>query len=433
MPKRNKVSIFWFRRDLRLEDNVGLSRALNSSFPVLPIFIFDTYLLEKLENKKDRRVDYFHQALQQMNQQLKQKNGKITTFFDAPMPVFKALSEKYDIQAVYCNRDYEPEAIKRDTAIYQYFKAKNIPFKAYKDQVIFDKSEVVKNDGAPYKVYTPYANKWRQTLQEKEVQSIKMNWENLLQQDFKKIHSLKDIGFEKTDMNYVKPVLDRSIIDDYDKTRDFPAKNGTTRLGIALRFGTISIRKCVAFALKHNQTWLSELIWREFFMQILYHFPKVVHHSFKPKYDRIEWRNNEKEFELWCQGRTGFLLVDAGMRQLNQTGYMHNRVRMVVASFLVKDLLIDWRWGEAYFAQQLNDYELASNNGNWQWAAGCGCDAAPYFRIFNPTAQIKRFDKDFEYIKKWVPEMNTKQYPEPIVNHQEARKRALVTYKKAMK
>ncbi len=433
MPKRNKVSIFWFRRDLRLEDNVGLSRALNSSFPVLPIFIFDTYLLEKLENKKDRRVDYFHQALQQMNQQLKQKNGKITTFFDAPMPVFKALSEKYDIQAVYCNRDYEPEAIKRDTAIYQYFKAKNIPFKAYKDQVIFDKSEVVKNDGAPYKVYTPYANKWRQTLQEKEVQSIKMNWENLLQQDFKKIHSLKDIGFEKTDMNYVKPVLDRSIIDDYDKTRDFPAKNGTTRLGIALRFGTISIRKCVAFALKHNQTWLSELIWREFFMQILYHFPKVVHHSFKPKYDRIEWRNNEKEFELWCQGKTGFLLVDAGMRQLNQTGYMHNRVRMVVASFLVKDLLIDWRWGEAYFAQQLNDYELASNNGNWQWAAGCGCDAAPYFRIFNPTAQIKRFDKDFEYIKKWVPEMNTKQYPEPIVNHQEARKRALVTYKKAMK
>lgn len=433
MSNKNKVTIFWFRRDLRLEDNIGLSKALNSEFPVLPIFIFDPDILEKLEDKKDRRVDYFHQALQSINKDLKQKGSSIRTFFDRPLPVFKSLMKKYDVGEVYCNRDYDHDAIKRDTEIHQFLKEKEIPFRAFKDQVIFDRNEIVKQDGKPYKVYTPYANKWRETLQKKDYQPVKMNWKNLYQLDFKEILSLKEIGFEKTDMTFEKPVLESKIIDNYDKTRDFPAENGTTRLGIALRFGTISIRKCVAFALEHNQTWLSELIWREFFMQILYHFPKVVNHSFKKKYDRIEWRNNEKEFDLWCRGKTGFPLVDAGMRELNKTGYMHNRVRMLVASFLVKDLLIDWRWGEAYFAQKLNDYELASNNGNWQWAAGCGCDAAPYFRIFNPTTQIKKFDKDLKYIKKWIPEFDTKNYPEPIVDHKESRERALIIYKNAVK
>lgn len=429
---KQNISIFWFRRDLRLEDNVGFSHALESGFPVLFIFIFDKNILGKLENKKDRRVDYFHQVLQNMNAELKEKGGSLTTFFDTPMKVFKTLSENYDIQAVFCNRDYEPEAIQRDTKIYQYFEDKNIPFKAYKDQVIFDKNEVVKKDGNPYTVYTPYGRKWRETLQKKDYESVKINSDNLFQQDSSNIHSLVEIGFEKTDITFEKPTLKSAIIDDYDKTRDFPAENGTTHLGIALRFGTISIRKCVAFALEHNQTWLSELIWREFFMQILYHFPKVVQHSFKAKYDFIEWRNNEKEFELWCKGKTGFPLVDAGMRQLNKTGYMHNRVRMVVASFLVKDLLIDWRWGEAYFAEKLNDYDLSANNGNWQWAAGCGCDSAPYFRIFNPTTQIKRFDKGYKYIKKWVPESETEEYPEPMVDHKEARERTLITYKKAL-
>ncbi|WP_225974262.1 cryptochrome/photolyase family protein [Arachidicoccus ginsenosidivorans] len=396
---KQKITIFWFRRDLRLEDNVGLSKALNSGFPVLPIFIFDTNILGKLENKKDRRVDYIQQVLQSVNVEFKEKGSALKTFFDEPMMVFKTLSENYNIQAVYCNRDYEPEAIKRDTEVYQYFKDKHIPFKACKDQVIFDKNEVVKNDGTPYTVYTPYAKKWQERLQKKDYESVKMNWKNLLQQGFSTIHSVEVIGFGKTDMVFKRPTLESSIIDSYGKTRDFPTENGTTRLGMALRFGTISIRHCVAFALEHNRTWLSELIWREFFMQILYHFPKVVTHSFKAKYDFIEWRNNEKEFELWCNGKTGFPMVDAGMRELNQTGYMHNRVRMVVASFLVKDLLIDWRWGQAYFAEKLNDYDLSANNGNWQWAAGCGCDAAPYFRIFNPTSQIQKFDKDFEYIK----------------------------------
>lgn len=429
MPKKNKVSIFWFRRDLRLDDNVGLSRALDSDDPVLCIFIFDPNILGKLEHKKDRRVDYFHQALKKMNSELKAKGSALTTFFDEPMQVFKQLSENYDLQAVYCNRDYEPDAIARDTEIYKFFEKKKIPFKAHKDQVIFDKKEILKNDGKPYQVYTPYANKWKEKLQKENYQPVKMNWENLFQQDFKKVHSLKEIGFKKTDMVFEVPVLNESIIDTYDKTRDYPAKNGTTRLGIALRFGTISIRKCVGFALQHNQTWLSELIWREFFMQILYHFPKVVNQPFKSKYNRIEWRNNEKEFELWCQGKTGFPLVDAGMRELNQTGYMHNRVRMVTASFLVKHLLIDWRWGEAYFAEKLNDYELASNNGNWQWAAGTGCDAAPYFRIFNPSTQMKKFDKDYEYIKKWIPDFEEKTYLKPIVDHKEARERALKAYR----
>lgn len=433
MSNKNKVTIFWFRRDLRLEDNIGLSKALNSEFAVLPIFIFDPDILEKLGNKKDRRVDYFHQAVQSINKDLNQKGSSIRTFFDRPLSVFKSLMEKYDIGEVYCNRDYEPDAIHRDTEIYQFLKEKEIPFRAFKDQVIFDKNEIVKQDGKPYKIYTPYANKWRETLQKEDYQPVKMNWNNLYQLDFKKMLSLKEIGFEKTDMTFGKPVLESKIIDNYDKTRDFPAENGTTRLGIALRFGTFSIRKCVAFALEHNQTWLSELIWREFFMQILYHFPKVVNHSFQKKYDQIEWRNNEKEFDLWCRGKTGFPLIDAGMRELNQTGHIHNRIRMLVASFLVKDLLIDWRWGEAYFAQKLNDYELASNNGNWQWAAGCGCDAAPYFRIFNPTTQIKKFDKNFKYIKKWIPEFDTKNYPEPIVDHKEARERALRIYKNAVK
>ena len=431
-PEKTELTIFWFRRDLRLDDNVGLSQALNSGFPVMPIFIYDKEILDNLENKRDRRVDYFHQALQAINVDLNKSGGTLSTFYDQPMAVFKDLSEKYSIQSIYCNRDYEPATVKRDTEIYNYFKAQNIPFKACKDQVIFDKNEVVKNDGKPYTVYTPFANAWRNILQPSDYESVKMNWKNLFQQPFKKTHSLAAIGFEKTDIEFKKPVLNSTIIDSYDKTRDFPAQDGTTGLGIALRFGTISIRKCVAFALEHNRTWLSELIWREFFMQILYHFPKVIDHSFKTKYDNIDWRNNETEFKKWCEGKTGYPLVDAGMRQLNETGYMHNRVRMITASFLVKDLLIDWRWGEAYFAEKLNDYDLAANNGNWQWVAGCGCDAAPYFRIFNPGTQVKKFDKDGEYIRRWLPELDTDNYPAPMVNHEAARERALLAYRKAV-
>lgn len=430
---KNKISIFWFRRDLRLEDNVGLYHALASEHPVLPIFIFDTTILQHFEDKKDRRVDYIHQVLSQINTELETVQSSLTTFYGHPTDVFKMLADCYEIQAVFCNRDYEPQAIKRDTEIYHFFKEKNIPFKAFKDQVLFDKNDILKNDGTPYTVYTPYSKKWKERLTEEHYQPHQTDFSHFLQQDFKAIHSLKAIGFEKTDMTFETPKLDASIIDEYDKYRDYPALQRTTQLGIALRFGTISIRKCVAFALKHNQTWLNELIWREFFMQILYHFPKVVHQSFKLKCDKIQWRNDEQEFQLWCEGKTGYPMVDAGMRQLNETGYMHNRVRMIVASFLCKHLLIDWRWGEAYFAQKLNDYDLSANNGNWQWAAGSGCDAAPYFRVFNPAAQTEKFDKKFEYIRKWLPEFGTEKYPKPIVEHGFARERALKVYSDAVK
>lgn len=428
---KNKVSIFWFRRDLRLEDNVGLCQALSSEYPVLPIFIFDTDILKRFEDKNDRRVDYIHQVLSQINLELKSSDARLNTFYGNPLDIFKILLEKFDIQSIFCNRDYEPQAIKRDTEMYHFFSEQNIPFRAYKDQVIFDKNEVLKNDGTPYTVYTPYSRKWKERLKDEHYKPYKTDFTNFLKQDFKEIHSLKEIGFDKTDMIFETPKLDVSIISDYDKYRDYPALQRTTQLGIALRFGTISVRKCVAFALEHNQTWLNELIWREFFMQILYHFPKVVNQSFKAKYDAIQWRNDEREFEQWCDGKTGYPIVDAGMRQLNETGYMHNRVRMIVASFLCKHLLIDWRWGEAYFAQKLNDYDLSANNGNWQWAAGSGCDAAPYFRVFNPIIQTEKFDKDLKYIRKWNPDFESDLTPQ-IVEHTFARKRVLEVYKRAL-
>ncbi|HLS10874.1 MAG TPA: deoxyribodipyrimidine photo-lyase [Flavobacteriaceae bacterium] len=430
---KDKISVFWFRRDLRLEDNVGLYHAMQSDYPVLPIFIFDTNILNDLDNKKDRRVDYIHQALSEIHTKLQELGSGLQTFHTKPLEAFKSLLNAYDVKEMYCNRDYEPYAIQRDKEILDFLKASDISFEAYKDQVIFDRDDILKKDGTPYIVYTPYAKQWRAKLQEKDYASVSPNFINLFSQEDGNISSLKAIGFEKTDMQLDIPELNASVIDFYDKTRDFPAKQGTTQLGIAFRFGTISIRKAVAFALQHNEIWLSELIWREFFMQILYHFPKVVQQSFREKYDHIKWRNNEKEFALWCQGKTGYPIVDAGMRQLNQTGYMHNRVRMIVASFLCKHLLIDWRWGEAYFAEKLNDFDLSANNGNWQWAAGSGCDAAPYFRVFNPYLQTKKFDENLEYIRKWVPELDTPSYPEPMVEHKFARERALQTYREGVK
>ncbi|MDV2446574.1 deoxyribodipyrimidine photolyase [Elizabethkingia anophelis] len=427
----NKVVIFWFRRDLRVEDNKGLQQALASGLPVLPVFIFDTEILDQLSNPYDRRVDYIHQALMTINQALHQHHSALQVYHGKPLEVFKKIITQYQVQAVYCNRDYEPQAIKRDHAVKKKLQKNGIQFYDFKDQVIFDQSEVVKADGLPYTVYTPYAKKWRSELQQEHYKTAKVDLNNFLKAQPDNILSLANIGFRKTDINFQKPTPDLSIIKDYNQYRDFPALDKTSHLGIALRFGTISIRESVSFAIKHNDTWLSELIWREFFMQILYHFPEVVHRSFKPQYDYIEWRNNEEEFQRWCRGETGYPIVDAGMKQLNTTGFMHNRVRMIVASFLCKHLLIDWRWGEAYFAEKLLDYDLAANNGNWQWAAGSGCDAAPYFRIFNPTAQTQKFDKDLQYIKKWNPDFQQNITP-PIVQHEIARQRALQVYKKAL-
>ena len=412
----DKISIFWFRRDLRLKDNHGLFQALESGKKVLPIFIFDEDILDLLENKSDKRVDFIVQALQTLNSFLKSKNKGIKIFKGKPLEIYKKLTENYEIEAVYCNEDYEPYAIKRDQEIADFLASKNINFHQFKDQVIFHKDEIVKADKKPYTVYTPYSKLWLNEFQKIDLQGFpsEKKLDNLLEIPFEEF-KIEDIGFQKTDLAFEIPEADLHIIKTYEETRNFPAVKGTTQLGVHLRFGTISVRKLAKIAKENNLTFLKELIWREFFMQILYHFPKVVNHSFKTKYDAIPWENNPEFLEKWKAGKTGFPIVDAGMRELNATGFMHNRVRMITASFLIKHLLTDWRIGEAYFAEKLMDYDLSANNGNWQWCASSGCDAAPYFRIFNPDEQQKKFDPDFKYIKKWIREFGTKYYPKPIV------------------
>ena len=430
-----KVNIFWFRRDLRLYDNAGLYHALKGNLPVVPLFIFDTNILDKLEEKKDKRVEFIREALMDMQDKLTKNNSSLEVYYEMPEQVFGKLCKEYDIEIVYTNHDYEPYAIERDESIKNLLAQKNISFKSYKDQVIFEKEEVLKGDGKPYTVYTHFSRKWKSLLTGFYLRPypVKKYFGNFFKQSSRRIPSLQSMGFTATAKQFPSKNTDHGLIKNYDKTRDFPGVDGTTGLGIHLRFGTVSIREIVAKAQKLNTTFLNELIWREFYMSILWHFPHVGHHkSFKPEYDNIKWRNNEKEFEKWCNGQTGVPIVDAGIRQLNETGYMHNRVRMITGSFLCKDLLIDWRWGEAYFAEKLLDYDLAANNGGWQWVAGSGCDAAPYFRIFNPELQTKKFDKDLKYVGKWVPEFQEFSYPKPIVDHAEARKRCLKAYKEAV-
>lgn len=429
-----KVNIFWFRRDLRLEDNAGLFHALNSDLPVLPVFIFDEDILSKLP-KNDSRVNFLHDMVSKINDTLKTYGSSIGVFHGKPIDIIKSLTTKYHVNSVFANRDYEPYATERDTTVLDFLNSKKIDFKTYKDQVIFEKSEVVKNDGNPYVVYTPYSRKWIELFHTEGVKSFKSEelLKNCFQDNAQPFLSLSDIGFETSHLKVADYEVDGTLIDHYEATRNFPAKDETSRVGPHLRFGTISVRQLADKASKSdNITYLKELIWREFFMQILWHFPHTSTKSFKPQYDRIEWRNNETEFKKWCEGNTGYPLVDAGMRQLNETGFMHNRVRMLVGSFLCKHLLIDWRWGEAYFAEKLHDYEMASNVGNWQWVAGCGVDAAPYFRIFNPTTQIDKFDKDHKYINKWVKNINSLDYPSAMVDHKMARERCLQIYKAAV-
>lgn len=429
------VNVFWFRRDLRLDDNVGFYKALNGKFPVLPIFIFDSEILEHLP-KDDARVTFIHDNLQAMREILQDACGSsIAIYFGKPLAIFKQLAKDFAIQNVITNHDYEPYALKRDHEIEDFLLKKNIGFYTFKDQVIFEKDEVVKNDGTPYLVYTPYMKKWKQRFKTHsfKVYETKPLLKSCIQHSLLPNLSLNDIGFEHSKIKVPEYDLSKTLIREYEKTRNIPSKSGTSFLGTHLRFGTLGIRQVIEKALaEKNETFWNELIWREFFMQILWHFPQTQTEAFKKKYDRIEWRNNENEFEKWKTGTTGFPLVDAGMRQLNETGWMHNRVRMLVGSFLCKHLLIDWRWGEAYFAEKLLDYEMSSNVGNWQWVAGCGVDAAPYFRIFNPTTQIEKFDKEKTYIKKWIPEFDSSNYPNEMVNHKEARERALHTYKEAV-
>lgn len=432
---KQTVNIFWFRRDLRLEDNVGLYQALQSKHPVLPIFIFDEEILDKLP-KDDARVTFIHDTLQALNQILKSKyNSGIAMYYGKPEIVYKQLITEFTISTVFTNHDYEPYATSRDKAIATLLALHNIDFKTYKDQVIYERNDIVKDDGNPYKVYTPYSRKWLANFKANGLSFSPS--ETILKNTLKDITypnlSLNNIGFTKALNKMTQYTVNKHLIRDYENTRNFPAQDATSKLGPHLRFGTVSVRQIVAQAEKQeNKTFLKELIWREFFMQILWHFPHTPTTSFKSKYDHIEWRNNETEFKQWCEGKTGYPLVDAGMRQLNETGFMHNRVRMLVGSFLCKHLLIDWRWGEAYFAKKLHDYDMSSNVGNWQWVAGSGVDASPYFRIFNPTTQIKKFDKDLEYIKKWVPDFQELTYPQPMVEHKAARERCLKVYKAAV-
>ena len=430
---KERVNIFWFRRDLRLEDNTALNVALKSDRPVLPIFIFDSNILDKLEDKDDARVTFIHDQLTCIHKQLHSSNSSLKVFHGEPISIWEGIIEDYDVGEVFTNRDYEPYARSRDKEVYELLTSKNIPFNTYKDHVIFEKKEVVKDDGTPYVVFTPYSKQWKNRLKESpfQIASNILNYDN-----FHSFHadipSLEDIGFKRSTIEIPPNDLDEALISKYGETRDYPAIKGTSRLGIHLRFGTVSIRKVAQMAMNKNETFLNELIWREFYQMILFHFPKVVDNNFRAKYDHVEWRNNEVEFEAWCEGKTGYPIVDAGMRELNNTGYMHNRVRMIVASFLTKHLLIDWRWGEAYFARKLLDFELASNNGGWQWAAGTGTDAQPYFRIFNPESQTKKFDPELKYIKKWVPEFQQLSYPKPIVDHKFARERCLDAFKEAL-
>lgn len=434
---KEAVSIFWFRRDLRLDDNVGLYHALQNKFPVLPIFIFDVEILEKLP-KDDARVSFIHGQLQKLRSELQnQFQSSLAIYFGSPVEILKQLSTKFNIDTVYTNHDYEPYAQKRDAEVRTFLKSNQIDFKTYKDQIIFEENEIVKDDGNPYVVYTPYKKRWKEKFNPSTHlvnYDTYSNFTNL----FKSVNlpnlKLSDIGFELSKIHVSDYNVTPRLIQNYEDTRNFPAiEGGTSRLGPHLRFGTVSIRKMIAKAIsEENEIFWNELIWREFFMQILWHFPNTVSQAFKPKYDRIVWRNNPSEFELWKNGQTGYALVDAGMRELNQTGYMHNRVRMLVASFLCKHLLIDWRWGEAYFAEKLLDFDLSSNVGNWQWAAGSGVDAAPYFRIFNPMTQVDKFDNQKEYISKWVPELQELTYPPKMVDHKMARERCLKVYKEAV-
>jgi len=432
--EKESVSIFWFRRDLRLVDNAGLYQALKTNTNVLCLFIFDINILSKLEDKTDARVTFIYNEISDLKHQLELMGSTLLVKHGDPEMIWKELINSYYINEAYANHDYEPYAILRDKNILELLNANSINFKTYKDQVIFEKNEIIKNDGSPYTVFTPYSNKWKSSITEHDLKPYPSNKyiENFLKTETLEGITLDQLGFIRSEYSFPGREPDLDVILNYDRQRDFPSMDGTSRLSIHLRFGTISIRDLANKGVSLNIQWMNELIWREFYMSILFHFPHVAVSSFRPAYNNIEWLNQTEMFDKWCNGQTGYPIVDAGMRQLNSTGFMHNRVRMIVASFLTKHLLIDWRWGEAYFATKLLDYELASNNGGWQWAAGSGVDAAPYFRIFNPYLQTKKFDPELKYIRKWVAELDTPDYPLPIIDHDYARKRCIETYKKGL-
>ena len=430
-----KCNIFWFRRDLRLNDNHGLYRALQSDLPVIPLFIFDREILGRLDNPGDPRITFIYDEISRLKQELESLGSSLLVLYGRPSEVFEEILSKYPINAIYTNHDYEPYAVWRDEAVHQILRERNISFFSFKDQVIFEKNDVIKDDGTPYTVFTPYSRKWKVLFRQSALPQYPS--EKLQEFFFKTLPiampTLDRIGFNRSNYIFPERLVDELLISNYDKTRDFPYLEGTSRLGLHLRFGTISIRFLAGTAARLNEVYLSELVWREFYMMILWHFPYAAKGAFKPAYNRIPWKNDERQFQAWCDGNTGYPIVDAGMRELNHSGYMHNRLRMITASFLTKHLLIDWRWGEAYFEKKLLDFELASNNGGWQWAAGTGCDATPYFRVFNPDLQAQKYDPDNIYIRKWVPEFKDKTYPPRMVDHAQARINAISIYQNAIR
>lgn len=429
----SSINLHWFRRDLRLHDNTALHYAMEAEKPLLGIFIFDQNILDELP-PNDARVSFIHREITELHDQLKKSGSGLMVCFGEPVAEISRILSAFDVEAIYTNRDYEPYAIARDESIAEMCKIQNVGFFTCKDHVIFEKQEILSDTGSPYKVFTPYSRKWKAKYNVAPPAilpdySTSSNW---LQGEMGTIPSLEKMGFHESQIAIPNRKIALSLIKAYHEQRNFPGIKGTSRLGIHLRFGTLSIRAMAKLGAQTNETWLNELIWRDFYMQVLANHPHVVKSSFKRAYDQIPWRNDATEFEAWCKGQTGYPIVDAGMRELNKTGFMHNRVRMITASFLTKHLLIDWRWGEAYFAEKLLDYELASNNGGWQWAAGTGTDAQPYFRVFNPQSQTEKFDKERSYIKKWIPEYGTEAYPAPIVDHKFARQRAIDTYKNTL-
>jgi len=431
---KERIVVFWFRRDLRLEDNHGFYEALTSGRKVLPIFVFDRNILDDLRDQHDRRVSFIHRRIRDLRERLIELGSCFFTHYGTPEEAFRELMDVYDLEAVYTNTDYEPYAIERDRAVESLLDGANIAFHSYRDQVIFERDQVLTTTGKPYTVFTPYKRRWLSYLTEEHLlpYPAEEHLDALVRTRPMDLVDLEEMGFKDDGTRFPELEIDSDVLGKYGDQRDYPAVAGTSRLGIHLRFGTLSVRETVRRAREIDATWLSQLIWRDFYMQILYNYPHVVDGPFRKEYAHIPWRNDSDEFARWQTGRTGYPIVDAGMRELEETGYMHNRVRMITASFLCKHLLIDWRWGEKHFAERLLDFDLAANNGNWQWAAGTGCDAAPYFRVFNPWTQAEKLDPEMTYIKRWVPEISSIDYPKPMVDHSFARKRALETYKQGL-
>ena len=429
------LSVFWFRRDLRLHDNHGFFQALKKSKSVLPVFIFDINILGEL-NENDRRVSLLFDRLKELNTELAKHGKKIHVYYGDPKSIFNELFDKLPYDAIFTNTDYEPYATKRDKSVRLSLNQKKVKFRSYKDQVIFEKDEILTDSGKVYGVYTYYMKKWKAQFRASMTQPFPSD--TLLHKCKNSdvlpcVEQIGDIGFKHTEYILHQPNLTYRSLLDYEQSRDNPTMDGTSNASVHLRFGFLSIREVVNIAFQYSETFLNELIWRSFFTQIIWNYPRVVDSCFKQKYNNIKW-NNIDLFINWKYGETGFPIVDAGMRQLFETGYMHNRVRMITASFLVKNLGIDWRLGEAYFASTLMDYDLASNNGNWQWVAGTGCDSAPYFRVFNPNTQQERYDPKLIYCRKWIKELeeNGRYRISEIVDAKKSRLDAIDRYKQCV-